>query len=148
MDRRRRCLKCGVNYREINNLGKWSCRQHPGVWNDGVPGIYYDKDRYDCCGNQKRFGAPLDPTGCIRADHTELASPYTEYNDVPLPPALMNAITIYKESLVDSNSARETTSMNANDSIDSIIIRRFDWKDSDRRRDSGTSVYCNKKRKR
>lgn len=142
MQRTRVCLKCRDEYKEIDNLGKWACKQHTGPWNDNEAGEHYGKNVYDCCGNKRRVGAKGDPSGCVRADHTELASPYTEYHDVPLPTALVNSIVLYQESLVNSNDPREVNHLKADDSSEAYVIRRFDWKESDRRKETGTSIYC------
>jgi len=76
---KRRCVVCNLKYSEIDNIGRWRCRMHPGGVSDG---------RFACCGlptaaptarhhfeiNRERVGKAL---GCVRCDHRVQHEPYT-----------------------------------------------------------------------
>ena len=68
LDEVRHCRRCDVPYREINNLGVWGCKYHPGrvncVVNDGTLGTW------TCCAaraaqNPRR----AHDNGCVACDH-------------------------------------------------------------------------------
>lgn len=59
LDRVRRCATCALPYRERDNIGRWECYFHMGVFDrDGT-------ERWACCGRRLR------ECGCRRCDHSE-----------------------------------------------------------------------------
>lgn len=66
------CRWCNVKYVEVENVGRWECRQHPSYFVASL-----NDAKWTCCGNHR--GAK----GCVRADHcpTERRF-YTERDDV------------------------------------------------------------------
>lgn len=58
---RRTCRRCGMLYREGENIGTWRCRSfHPLEWRQTRA-----QRSYRCCGR------PAGSPGCVSADHTE-----------------------------------------------------------------------------
>ena len=62
------CRRCEAPYLEINNLGVWACRYHPGrvnrVVNDGT------LLTWTCCGKRAANEARLaHDDGCVACDH-------------------------------------------------------------------------------
>lgn len=80
----RECVRCSKHYREIDNLGTWKCRYHPGLLQSAhyhVGGI--DAGHWTCCALSARVTRPADgymytsgelffnnpSRGCARCDH-------------------------------------------------------------------------------
>jgi len=65
LDLERECVRCGMVYRERDNIGSWACRAfHPGA-----NFVTAHERVLPCCGQ------PRSAIGCVRADHTD----YYEY---------------------------------------------------------------------
>jgi len=94
----RHCRRCDTPYLEINNLGAWKCRYHPG----DVSAVWADRPRHTwtCC------GAHDDPcplrthadTGCVKCDHVWEVTP-TVQEERQLPDAHVARLTLGKERL-------------------------------------------------
>jgi hypothetical protein len=41
------CITCARYFTEMENLGSWRCRYHPGEWN-------HNRREYTCCGEKER----------------------------------------------------------------------------------------------
>ena len=63
------CATCKETFREINNIGRWNCRMHPGEVEDGA---------FSCCGLKTIYESRLlfmrsvvqpELRGCVRCDH-------------------------------------------------------------------------------
>jgi hypothetical protein len=63
----RQCLQCGRQYREIDNIGRYACRLHPGI---AVLDVMKNGYYYTCC--QKHIDSS---NGCVRADHMDYELP-------------------------------------------------------------------------
>jgi hypothetical protein len=78
-----RCGRCQTEYREIDNIGRLKCWQHPGELQDRQA----REPEYTCCHSKDWFQPASGKTGCVRADHIpepEIRA-YTERDDVPVP---------------------------------------------------------------
>lgn len=62
--RARRCLHCGDEYRELDNIGRLCCLLHPGILRLDSVGTRYV---YSCC------SVAYPHRGCCRADHMDCA---------------------------------------------------------------------------
>lgn len=70
LERWRQCSACHREFRELDNLGRWLCRYHPGTVDaDGV---------WDCCGRtvhpHQYTSERWVPRGCHRCDHADAES--------------------------------------------------------------------------
>lgn len=63
-----RCVACTKNYREIENLGAWTCTQHV------APFVF---DTWLCCRSKGLLSA-----GCVRSHHKHTVGPYDEHDYV------------------------------------------------------------------
>lgn len=67
------CLRCSRNFFEIENIGRWGCRQHVKGFNRDVPGIHHPIGRWECCGRlpiwDKNDNWPNHTNGCVECDH-------------------------------------------------------------------------------
>ncbi len=61
LERLRRCVRCGMMYRESQNMGAWSCRAYHAMEAYRTP----HQPTYQCCGRA------IGMRGCVPADHTE-----------------------------------------------------------------------------
>lgn len=61
----RACTRCGLPYKERDNVGQWNCKKFHALFNWTGP----RDDKYKCCGR------PVAPCfvwdGCVRADHID-----------------------------------------------------------------------------
>ena len=68
----KKCIQCGMNYKECENIGRLRCRIHTGT-------IEYDPHRntslYNCCQR------PYDSSGCTKGDHMEGELPNEDLGD-------------------------------------------------------------------
>jgi len=133
-----KCLKCGYHYYEVNNIGKWECRQHVLDFNTFEPGRFHPQATWDCCGQKHK-------NGCVRSDHTVLLIPYTENHDLYIPNELVNLLVSFKESVVDPNSVRQLHYNRKSRKEDDYIVRRYDWLDADSRQETGKTFYSESK---
>ena len=54
----RKCVTCGVEYQDINNMGQLQCRWHPGAL------LKFDEGKeWSCCNADKKA------LGCCKCDH-------------------------------------------------------------------------------
>jgi hypothetical protein len=144
MTEKRCCTKCGTDYLESDNIGKWQCMQHCLPWNGSMWGKHYGPFRWDCCGSTRHVGDQGSPSGCIRSDHTLLNAPYTEVNDVPIPFNLVNYIGAYRESVLekgDPSEIRKGFLDTSRAQEENVVVRRFDWKDAASRMETGKTIY-------
>jgi hypothetical protein len=127
------CINCGKRYVEIDNIGKWQCKQHPLPWKDG---------QWQCCKSKVTCGDASRPVGCIRADHSHSTPKYTEQFDIPVPINLVQAISPKEESLVGHKDTTDLWSIvldgknSVNANVAYVKVRRFDWKASIRKLDA------------
>lgn len=135
------CKKCGLSYFEKDNIGKWQCKQHVLPFNENEVGMFHGAYQWDCCGYRIKQGKPLKANGCVRSDHTQLMSHYTEQDDIYIDKALITLILPGKESIVDVYSARETKFIRKDYEPGDYIARRYDWKNADSRQETGQSLY-------
>jgi hypothetical protein len=82
----RRCVNCGVDYIEAQNVGRLQCRLHPCLPRYELA---TDSYVYDCCGYRDRpdaYGRSIDEHGCAEADHMESElcddDQYTRYKEL------------------------------------------------------------------
>jgi hypothetical protein len=69
--RRRLCLRCGLGFRELTNIGTWACDSyHPAAY-IATP----HTQSYACCRRH------VSDTGCVPTDHTDMF----EFSDQPVP---------------------------------------------------------------
>jgi len=77
----KKCKVCGSVFTELNNTGRWLCRQHPG---DIV------NNRFTCCNlitiypNKEQFydkTISLQKKGCERCDHRTTLETFTDMSD-------------------------------------------------------------------
>jgi hypothetical protein len=126
-----RCVNCGLPYKEIDNIGKWKCKQHVSLWNDRVRGIKYGPDCWDCCGDKVNFAGikhvPMKPRGCVPADHTTNPTAYTITNDVPIPANIFALIQPIQSSVLDPTNNDYSDVLPSHLLSSHLIIRRFKW---------------------
>lgn len=73
---RKQCLRCGELFSDMEELGSWSCRLHPGhLQSVFVSTFGTERDTFACCGTSPwpwhRMYAGVDAAkGCKRCDHT------------------------------------------------------------------------------
>jgi hypothetical protein len=119
------CTRCEVKYKEIDEIGKWSCYQHVLDFNGDKRGENFGKNVYDCCGQSRPGLSITSPYGCVRADHTALNVPYTQDHDVPVPWMLLDLFTAGTEAVVEDGYKGKLQS--------SVVIRRYDWRETAKR---------------
>ena len=124
-----RCARCGVDFFEIKNLGRWQCFQHASFVVDHGTG------KWPCCGRVRRNSHMLHSVGCVRADHTTLPIPFNEGHDMPLPKAAVRLIQPHKEAIVPLSEScpEESASTDPEDYYATVVVRRFDACAADRR---------------
>jgi hypothetical protein len=137
----RRCLKCGLLFYEMDNIGKWQCKQHVLDYNHTQDGIFYKAGSWDCCGKKEKRGRELRANGCVRSDHTILFSPYTEKDDLSIEKALIELIVPCRESIINLDSSRQANFMLKSTKPGDFVVRRYDWKNADSRQETGKSLY-------
>lgn len=67
-ERLRRCRRCRLIYKEIDNTGKWSCAYHPKGLNY-MAGRHHPMFTHECCGGKE------GSRGCVPCDHDDFAHP-------------------------------------------------------------------------
>ena len=75
----KRCIRCGLGYKEIENLGRWECSFHSGEKIDISKGTHKvltsaswvntPDYRWSCCPNV--LWTKNHRYGCIKCDHTD-----------------------------------------------------------------------------
>ena len=80
----RACVRCESTYRELDNLGAWRCRYHPGVvFSEHFHMSGIDAGHYSCCNSSRGTTRPLNDhtfdsgerfravrhKGCAKCDH-------------------------------------------------------------------------------
>lgn len=74
-----RCVKCGIMFREIDNIGRWECWQHPTI-EIPAPG-----QKWPCCQKKCKIGLTADNRGCVKSDHSILLAPFDQAWNSPIP---------------------------------------------------------------
>lgn len=111
-----KCARCGVPFREIDNIGQWKCSQHCSV---SVPTV---GEVWSCCGRPvKAWIRPNE--GCVKADHSPNTAPFSNEDDIPLPKIIAQYANPKKQAIVPSDSPDNIV---GNNSTDQVIIRRYD----------------------
>ncbi len=95
----RTCIHCYAPFQELNNLGQWRCRYHPGR-------LGTDRHTWQCC------GASLDPRedkfesnhvkGCLLSDHCVKTGGWTEWDTERLPEAIFELFNAHKDAVGQS----------------------------------------------
>lgn len=60
----RLCVRCGVIYKERDNIGVWRCKRYHPLFNLATP----RSETYRCCGRS----VADDDNGCVAADHIDV----------------------------------------------------------------------------
>lgn len=122
-----RCAWCGAPYRDIDNMGTWSCAQHlcSNPRRSPVDGVL----RWPCCGRPTLEGTSgslrgPDPTGCVAADHRPVRLPWGHKDAVPLGPSIRASVPHPPRSLLDERTLREA---NFPPAASVRWVSRFDW---------------------
>jgi len=98
----RLCIRCNVTYREIENLGRWRCGDHPLSLNRSGDGRNHREGRYECCGyaisphDRQAFRGRWG-RGCTASDHSEFERPYDERDRIILPPEVLRIVKGFLE---------------------------------------------------
>lgn len=90
------CAHCNQTFQELNNLGRWLCRYHPGR-------LGYDH-RWSCCGRSTDWGHPryehpearpgLSIPGCLPCDHRSAQVPQYIGVEQALVPAVLQPLVV------------------------------------------------------
>ncbi len=93
------CIHCRARFQELNNLGRWQCRYHPGR-------LGPNRHAWKCC------GASVDPRenqfesnqvkGCRLSDHCAETDGWTEWDTQRLPEAIFDLFNAHKDAVVQS----------------------------------------------
>jgi len=140
--RPRHCIRCGAFYKEIDNLGQWKCRNHPGDQVENSDTFNkHDPFTFSCCGlshwdeyaktpSKKHIFEYRNPLGCTPCDHTIIpgAPQYTEKDDIVLPIVTFRPIM---RRLNAVSVIRETTR---------IRVRRYDFRQASERLEFGNRI--------
>jgi hypothetical protein len=115
LTRLRACARCRRHYAEIDNLGTWRCRYHPGaVATAPMPGV--PAGHYSCCRASAStewtfaerpppgFAAVRPAAGCARCDHVEDAAAEHEPTRVVLPTEAATLLLLAAPGVVDDTS--------------------------------------------
>lgn len=121
-DFKEKCLRCGVEFTELKNMGKWECSHHPGRkivqgYKETLTDFQWRTvpvPVWSCC-NKKVV--PFSHDGCKRCDHSSTKWIMGEEDDVR---------NIYVGWLKELKPLPQAVSDQLGADIDSVIIRRFE----------------------
>jgi hypothetical protein len=125
------CGRCGIYYREIENIGAWKCKQHALEWNRFASGEFRERGRYDCCGSIFIEDLSEFPKGCVPADHAPLNTVHeSPREEVVFPQILLPyMIDIKREAILDGPELNEFLALNPHIPNDCTVVRRFSTKE-------------------
>lgn len=124
------CVRCGLLYKEIENLGTWRCSQHAWPEPQGP--------RWTCCGQVVRVTPSPVVKACVRADHCDLPGcrEWTTEHDRFLPNELIPTLGAYvfASSVTDGTIHWEAQGF-PGETQDQLlerskhtVLRRYDWR--------------------
>lgn len=126
------CVRCGIGYVELDNIGRWRCKQHACPMNART-GVW------PCCGARRTVDSyRWCTTGCVRADHIQPQRiAYTLAHTQVLPGRVKDLVAHRPEAVVAAEMVGEEE-----DGVH-VYVTRFDYEATDER----VRAYEKRKRK-
>lgn len=102
------CVRCGNDFRDIDNIGSWKCTQHAyaNLLNgELIPGQHL----WPCCGKPVKVDRLTD-IGCVPCDHTIKKMPWEDMDDINIPQAIVSTdfVSINPKAMIDEKKFKES----------------------------------------